>query len=336
MFDKKYKQGMKDGAKPFKDIDSETAKEVQKTADELHQENMKMLGVIRDFIDYQNMPDKDKAAFVERLKEMQKQGKKPANFRIRIVWDDAQDKEIAELLSKELKLQHDRTNCVSYKQYTEEAGDVADYMIFMQDPARIAEYPESDILYEDEYGCKIVKYKNKIALICTKVKGDDVREKLSKYYNYLWEEYHMGTGKKDAAADIVMKNRKNMDKSGFLNGYTGLMNKIVDKLSDTSETIEDGMGEFLDGIGEDFSDDNPLGRVRGVLKIPVFLGGFAGSIAAVTAMFAGTILVGAPLLLPVLASDAQMDDKVIPVAQRRILAIKAYEWIQMKAMVENT
>ena len=75
MFDKKYKQGMKDGAKPFKDIDSETAKEVQKTADELHRENMKMLGVIRDFIDYQNMPDKDKAAFVERLKEMQKQGK---------------------------------------------------------------------------------------------------------------------------------------------------------------------------------------------------------------------------------------------------------------------
>lgn len=46
MFDKKYKQGMKDGAKPFKDIDSETAKEVQKTADELHRENMKMLGVI--------------------------------------------------------------------------------------------------------------------------------------------------------------------------------------------------------------------------------------------------------------------------------------------------
>lgn len=50
----------------------------------------------------------------------------------------------------------------------------------------------------------------------------------------------------------------------------------------------------------------------------------------------GTFLEGVPGLLPGMASDAQMDDKVIPAAQRRILAIKANEWIQMKAMVENT
>lgn len=336
MFDKKYKQGMKDGAKPFKDIDSETAKEVQKTADELHRENMKMLGVIRDFIDYQNMPDKDKAAFVERLKEMQKQGKKPANFRIRIVWDDAQDKEIAELLSKELKLQHDRTNCVSYKQYTEEAGDVADYMIFMQDPARIAEYPDSGVIYEDEYGCKIIKHKNMIALICTKIKGDDVREKLSEYYNYLREKYHMGTGKNDAAADTVMKNRKNINESGFLNGYSEFMVKLVDKVGNTLENMEEGIGDLADSMTDDLSDGNPLKIARGILKVPALLGGATGGIVAAVAMGAGTFLAGVPSLLPGMASDAQMDDKVIPVAQRRILAIKAYEWIQMKAMVENT
>ena len=99
--------------------------------------------------------------------------------------------------------------------------------------------------------------------------------------------------------------------------------------------MQEGIGDLADSMDDDLSDDNPFKVARGILKIPAVLGGTAGGIAAAVAMGAGTFLVGVPSLLPGMASDAQMDDKVIPVAQRRILAIKAYEWIQMKAMVEN-
>ena len=51
MFDKKYRQGMKDGAKPFKDIDSKTAKEVRETADKMHAEQQHCLLYTSDAAD---------------------------------------------------------------------------------------------------------------------------------------------------------------------------------------------------------------------------------------------------------------------------------------------
>lgn len=338
MFDKKYRQGMKDGAKPFKDIDSKTAKEVRETADKMHAEQQQMLGVIKDVIDFQNMTEDEKEIFIKRLDEIQKKARKPVNYRIRIVWSEEKDKEIAENLCKELKLQHDRTNCVSYKQYLDGAEDVADYTIFMQDPARIAEYPDSKVLYEDEYGCKIIRHEGKIALLCSSINGDDnnVREKLSKYYNCLREQSHMETGKQDAKADRTIKNRKNINSSGFLNGYTGILNKVADKFTNTLDNMEDGLADIQDSMEEDFSDDNPLKKVRGILKVPVLFGSAVGGVAAAVVMGGGILLMGAPSLLPEKLSNAQMDDKVIPVAQRRILATKVYELIQNETIMETT
>lgn len=330
MFDKKYKQGMKDGAKPFQDIDSRAAKDIRDIGKKWDKNWNEMADIVASVIKAWNLTPELQNELSYELEQIREKNKRPAEFVIKVVWASKQDEALAKAISQEIKVTNDCTTYVSYEEYDTQKGEQTDYTIFIQDPMRIAEYPNSEEIKTDiplkKYFCKMVKCGNKIALIAEKPQNMDytIRKEMEESYNEMVRNSHLmrTNADKKAVKELEKRKKRGNPKTPIGEWLQDAGDSISDKINEVSWTADEYSYKVWEQMDKMLDSDNLLEKVGGLLTVPVAV--------AQGAVSMGLALVSLVPYTPDMIDDATFDTQIVPVIQQRMLGVKICEYIALE------
>lgn len=160
---KKYIEGMKDGAKPYED----TLKELADNRCDLRQ-LVEIFGK-------------------RKTTKLLKIYSSTHPVKIKIINDNKENYDIADNLRKTFNEKHFDCTVRSYSQYKSLGRDAAAYVIFLEDYEKL-ENQKINIVYKDKFGCKIYKRNNLIVISHNKDVAAGNKEHFFKYYEKVLQE----------------------------------------------------------------------------------------------------------------------------------------------------
>lgn len=311
----RYTKGMKDGAEPFKEFFDDKSESLHEEMDNIN-EKVDALGEnFSNVFDYLEMDESQRAEFIKEIKAQKNRNKKPAKFKINIVYSKKEDKSFADDLRKSL---HDRRNTSQMQQYNDykKKAQFVDYTIFIGDPDGLINDKSKEVY--SEYGMKIVVNKNNDIIVCYDGKIEDKdREQFITYYTELVKREKMKNDKLQNA--INKRKKKKIYSDDELSSQT---DKMMNFASEIQDNAIDAADEILDKTN------------------------FIGFIPAVVLALAGTVATVGGLLLCIPASiseiafkstingliNSNFDKEFIKEAQKQILLIQLCEFISIEQL----
>ena len=311
----RYAKGMKDGAKPFKDYFNDESEKLHQETSNISDSVDALRKDLFDTIDLINMDETQRSEFIEEIKSRNIKNKKPAKFKINVVYSKKEDEALADNLRVNLHNQENSTQMQLYNDYKKNAH-LNDYTIFIGDSDELIN-DSSKELYS-EYGMRIVVNKNNDIIVCYTGKiEDNDREQFITYYTELMKRVKKENEKLQNAINKRKKEKIYSDDE---------MSYQTDKIRNFASEIQDNAIDTADEI--------------------IYKTNFWGLIPAVFLVLAGTAAtIGVGLLsIPVAISEiavkstinglinSNFDKEFVEAAQKQILLIQLCEYISIEQL----